>query len=380
MRKIKEALHRHPTTGATTTAPGTLANEPVLGGPSYASTGLAPNTLATASGVGATTVVEQQKVIVEETRSVPLATSFPATTSRTVVEEVAVAPIVTTSPALVEVREKAPVVQEVIRPGVREEIQPVVHRDREQLEIREEIQPIYETNVRPTVVEQRELAPQMRADVRTGIMPVIAEGPRSNVITEAEHVEVMTKAPIVEEIVHKKIIEEVQPVIHRETIAPKVIQEVQPIYEKVIEAPVVTYTTLPAVYSSAPTMVTAPVVATPPLVEQVSTTTTVVEKQFIPGSTGLGTRGTGILPGTTTGTTLGAPVSSMGTTGYGTTSGLGAPMMGTPGTTGGLGAPMMPGQTSGLGQTATNLGQDLNAMKLEEQRLTGQAPSSFKQW
>jgi hypothetical protein len=71
-------------------------------------------------------------------------------------------------PAQVELREKPAVVQEVIRPGVREEIQPVIHREREQMEIREEIQPIYEKSVRPTIVEQRQLAPEMRPEVRLG--------------------------------------------------------------------------------------------------------------------------------------------------------------------------------------------------------------------
>lgn len=71
-------------------------------------------------------------------------------------------------PAQVELREKPAVVQEVIRGSVREEIQPVVHREREQLEIREEIQPIYEKSVRPTMVEQRQLAPEMRPEVRLG--------------------------------------------------------------------------------------------------------------------------------------------------------------------------------------------------------------------
>jgi hypothetical protein len=71
-------------------------------------------------------------------------------------------------PAQVELREKPAVVQEVIKPGVREEIQPVIHRDREQLELREEIQPIYERSVRPTIVEQRQLAPEIKPELRVG--------------------------------------------------------------------------------------------------------------------------------------------------------------------------------------------------------------------
>jgi len=149
-------------------------------------------------------------------------------------------------PAMVEIRNKAAVVQEVIKPGLREEIQPVIHRDREQLEIREEIQPIYEKSVRGTIVENRSLPAEVRPDVRLGSMPVLQQGPRGSVIVEAEHKEAFVKPAVVEETIHKKIIEEVQPVIHREVIAPRVIRETQPIFEKVIEAPVVSYTTLPA--------------------------------------------------------------------------------------------------------------------------------------
>jgi len=372
MKKIREALHRHhtnvppsaaqatPYPSTASTVPGS-ATEPVLGGPSLASTGLASSTATTS------TMVEQERVVVEETRSVP-----------TIVEEFPVTPVVTTAPALVEHREKAPVVQEVIRPGVREEIQPVVHREREQLEIREEIQPIYETSVRPTLVEEMQLAPQINPEVRTGVMPVIAEGPRSNVVMEQEHVEVITNAPILEEVVHKRIIEEVQPVIQRETIAPKIIKEVQPIYEKVIEAPVVTYQTLPPVYA------TAPVVT--PSVEQVTTTTTVVEKEFIPSSTtplSTGTVGTTTPLSTTTPLTTGTGLgSSTSPTGLGT-SPLITPTLGT-----GLGTPMMSSTpTSGLGTSPTDTGfvtttttstiiQDMNALKLEEQQLMGQQPPS----
>jgi len=216
------------------------------------------------SGSTSNTIV-QERTIVE---------NVPATSvgSQTFVEQRA--PLVTSLAPVVEVIEKAAVIQEVIKPGVREEIQPIVHREREQLEIREEIQPIYEKTVRPTLVEERQLAPEIRPEVRQGAMPVIAEGPRSSTLVEQEHIEVLTKAPIIEEIVHKKIIEEVQPVIYRETVAPKVIKEVQPIYEKIVEAPVVTYHTLPPRYASA--------VLPQQSVEQVVTTTTVVEKEFIP--------------------------------------------------------------------------------------------------
>jgi len=203
------------------------------------------------------------------------------------------APITNVLPAEVEIREKPAVVQEVIKPGVREEIQPVIHREREQLEIREQIQPIYEKSVAPTIVEQRQLAPEVRGEVRLGEMPVIAEGPRSAVVIEAEQREAVMHAPIIEETIHKKIIEEVQPVIHREVVAPKVIRETQPIYEKIVEAPVVSYSTLPPKYVGE--TMAAPM-AMP--MEGVTTTTTVIEKEFIPFNKTNNTTQSGFAPNT----------------------------------------------------------------------------------
>jgi len=136
--------------------------------------------------------------------------STSATTASTIVQ-----------PAELQRFQKDAVVQEVIKPGVREEIQPVIHRDREQLEIREELQPIYEKTVRPTIVEERQLAAEFKPELRMGAMPAIAEGPRSSTFVENTMVDTFVKPPIVEEVIHKKIVEEVQPVIHRETIAPK---------------------------------------------------------------------------------------------------------------------------------------------------------------
>jgi uncharacterized protein YbdZ (MbtH family) len=216
----------------------------------------------------------------------------------------------TTTAPVVEVKEKAPVLQEVIRPSLREEIQPVIHRDREQLEIREEVQPIYEKTVRPTVIEERQLNAEIREEVRLGSMPVIAEGPRASVFVEAEKREAFMHAPIVEEVVHKKIIEEVQPVIHREVLAPKIINERQDIYEKIVEAPTVTYTTLPPMVQEAPTVILAPAPPPPQLVEMVTTTTVTQQTEFVKGATGLekGMQNLSTAPATTTTTTTTAPV------------------------------------------------------------------------
>jgi len=184
---------------------------------------------------------------------------------------------------VVEHRERAPVIQEVIKPGVKEEIQPIVHREREQLEIREELLPIYEKSVRPTVFEERNLPAEYRPEIRTGMMPTMQPGPSGSCVVETEHREAVMLNPIVEETVHKKVIEEVVPVIHRETIVPKVVKEVKPIYEKVYETPEVSYVTLPAQYNEEVRVSTQtwqqPL---PAPVTQTVTTQTVVEKEFLP--------------------------------------------------------------------------------------------------
>lgn len=78
-----------------------------------------------------------------------------------IVTETVVAPVL-------EHVEKPAVVQEIVKQRTVEEIQPVVHREREQLEIREEVQPIYEQTVLPTVVEEKRLEPEIREEVRLG--------------------------------------------------------------------------------------------------------------------------------------------------------------------------------------------------------------------
>jgi len=274
------------------------------------SSGVGYGGMTTTTNVSQGTILEREVRVIEEERVIS-----PRVERK---EEFVSAPVthLHSEPAVIEHKERAPVVQEVIKPGVREEIQPVIHREREQLEIREELLPIYEKSVRPTLVEERELAAEYRPEVRTGVMPVIAEGPRESVSVETEHRETIMNAPIIEETVHRKIIEEVQPVIHRETIAPKIIREVKPIYEKVVEAPVVTYETLPARYTTATVAAPAP----PQMVEQQVVTTTTVEREFIPGSSGAaltGARSGTSAPLTSTGattSTLGAaPYSSTGT-------------------------------------------------------------------
>jgi hypothetical protein len=145
---------------------------------------------------------------------------------------------VTEAPTTFERVEKPPVVQERIKPVETEEIQPVIHRERELCEIREVLAPgPTERQVRPEFVEEKVLPPEYRQDVRLGGMPVREEYRPRVIVEPVEHKRVVCPA-IIEEVVHKRVVEEVQPVLEREVVEPHLIKEKYDVYEKIIEPPV----------------------------------------------------------------------------------------------------------------------------------------------
>jgi len=139
--------------------------------------------------------------------------------------------------------EKAPIIEETSHHREVEVVQPVVHREREQQEVHQVVENIFEREVRPTTLMERELPAVYKADVVkakideaklysvTDLKPAVIVAP-----VETERV---VKEPIVIETLKKKVIEVVQPVIHRETFETNVTYSTQPIFEKVIEEPVV---------------------------------------------------------------------------------------------------------------------------------------------
>jgi len=138
--------------------------------------------------------------------------------------------------------EKPVVVHEKIMPSQRTEVQPVIHRDREQVEVHKVVQPLRERDIAPTQHQYMQLPAenyQSRAsdtdfqnqyrDVNERIHPECFTAPMTT--------EQVQRAPIIEETVHKKIIEEIQPVLYRETFRPVVVEATRPIFERVVEAP-----------------------------------------------------------------------------------------------------------------------------------------------
>jgi len=140
--------------------------------------------------------------------------------------------------------ERPLIVHETFMPQEKIEVQPVIHREREQLEVHEVIQPMHERDIAPTNVRSATLPAQIKADVRESDANFQTQyrAASTRFAPEVETLgvqrEFVNKAPILEEHISRKIIEEVQPVLYRETITPTLIEETQPVYERIVEAPI----------------------------------------------------------------------------------------------------------------------------------------------
>jgi hypothetical protein len=136
----------------------------------------------------------------------------------------------------VEKLERPTIIQETIRPSERIEVQPLVHIDKDQVEVHKVVQPMRERDIAPTRVEHVSMAPQHMeyAAPQTqfrSTQPIIQ--PRTMV--EPLQRSTLERPPIVEETIHKKVVEEVQPVLYRETVAPTVVHATKPIHQHIVE-------------------------------------------------------------------------------------------------------------------------------------------------
>jgi hypothetical protein len=150
-----------------------------------------------------------------------------------------------TGPVTEEVTQKTKIVQETIVPTKKEVIQPVIVREREQVEINQVVQPYEVTEIRPAVVKERELPSEYR-EYRQGMSEETKreykeESSKFQSTVEYAPVEYqrIERPPVIHETVHKVVKTEVQPVIYKQTIQPEIIKETKPIYEKIVEAPIV---------------------------------------------------------------------------------------------------------------------------------------------
>jgi len=141
-------------------------------------------------------------------------------------------------PGISERIEQPTVIHERVRREEVEEIQPVIHREHERVEVHQVTQPLYEGQIQPTQVVQAELPSETRATVTRGVY-VPSMVPRSTTEFEGVQRVQVQMPPIIMETEKKRIIEEVQPVLYKEVVQPAVIRETKPIYEKIIEAPTI---------------------------------------------------------------------------------------------------------------------------------------------
>jgi hypothetical protein len=109
-------------------------------------------------------------------------------------------------------------------------VQPIVHRDRYQVEVHQIVQPIVEKVKKATVLEVKQPITQHLGTrlVEATFTPTLAEGSaigqvavaesRSDVVSMVQRTEELP--PVIEETVHRKIIEKITPLILVHTTAP----------------------------------------------------------------------------------------------------------------------------------------------------------------
>jgi len=99
---------------------------------------------------------------------------------------------------------------------------------------------LHETQIKPTVLEHRELPAQRREAVIERAAPITSNLILPSSETHATTVTQQINAPIINETIKRTVLEEIQPVLERDVYQSTIIQNVQPIHEKIIEAPRVT--------------------------------------------------------------------------------------------------------------------------------------------
>jgi len=138
----------------------------------------------------------------------------------------------------VQIQEKPAVIHERIRKEEVEEIQPIIHRELERLEIHQVTQPMVEQIVQPTQIQERTLAAETRPIISKGVYTPSTAIPQGTQDIQAFH-KTVEKPAIIMETERRRVIEEIQPVIYKEILQPTIIRETREIFEKIIEAPII---------------------------------------------------------------------------------------------------------------------------------------------
>jgi len=161
-------------------------------------------------------VLAEQTAVVQPTAAVQYSSDANTTTYQTVQRDV--------------------VVKENIHPIEKEEIQPVIFREREQLEVKQITEQLFETNVQDVVYRQQELPPQVRPAVFAGgNTQVTREIVQPSTFREETQRQQVILEPRVEETVRVVSSEELHPVIVRHVVQPTLVHQTRPIHERIVE-------------------------------------------------------------------------------------------------------------------------------------------------
>lgn len=160
-----------------------------------------------------------------------------------------VAPEINSMPVKTIVTEKPVVVQETIHPVEKVQVQPVIYREREQLEVHQVTQKMHQTQILSPKIERRMAQPQYAPVDSARAAELDQIRAQAMAREDVENVEVIEedgvtrirviKRPILQENARRTIIEEVQPVIIRDTLTEqqRTIDASLPVFEKIIMVP-----------------------------------------------------------------------------------------------------------------------------------------------
>jgi len=141
-----------------------------------------------------------------------------------------------------QVVEKPLVLHETLRNQERIEVQPVIHREREQKEVHQIVQPMREREVLQPKLVNTTLADEIRAPIIQDDTSVRGLMGQQTHFASRDYAplqtETINRPAIIEEHIKRTIVEEVQPVLYKETVIPTLVRQTLPIYEKVVETPV----------------------------------------------------------------------------------------------------------------------------------------------
>jgi len=140
----------------------------------------------------------------------------------------------------IQVINKPTVVREHIYPVEKEEIQPVIYRERVQLEVRQITREEHEQQVHDVVVQRGELPATYRPAVFEGAAMEVTRdiAQPASFIEPVQRQQVVLEPLVVESVRHVEV-QEIQPVIVREIVEPTSVLQTRAIHEKIVEAPII---------------------------------------------------------------------------------------------------------------------------------------------